>query len=212
MASPSLVLMSLNTYFRGLSPSPTPRGGDYPMPAVLRMGARRLGFSNESRQWLQPLASGARGGQGLRGGLSLECPLPDPGEQKSISLPLGGMGGISLSLSEEERECGVCFASAQKRGIKLKCQSYQTRRGGYWRSGSTPASALRDWAPGTVVVGALDSLPRAPPCPCTLTSILTTALQDHWDVRGLLPSSSWPSSCSLSFIILPTYEFGVEEA
>lgn len=90
------------------------------------MEARTLSLSNESGQWLQPLASGMRGRQQLGSRPCPECLLPDPGEQKSVSL-LRGRHRWALSL-KEERELGVCFASAQQGGIKFKCQSNQTQR------------------------------------------------------------------------------------
>lgn len=70
-----------------------------------------------------------RGGQGLGSGPSLECLLSDPGDQKSVSLLLGG-GTDGIPISKEEREHGVCFASVQKGGIKLKCRSNQAQRRG----------------------------------------------------------------------------------
>lgn len=77
-------------------------------------------------------ASGCRneGRRGLGSRPSLECLLADPGEPKSVSLLLGGWGTDGIPISKEEREHGVGFASAQKGGIKLKCQSGQTQRRG----------------------------------------------------------------------------------
>lgn len=75
------------------------------------------------------------GRPGLGSRLSFECLLPDPGEQESVSLLLGGTEGISIS--KEEREHAACSASAQKGGIKLKRRSNQT-----WRRGRDQGAPL----------------------------------------------------------------------
>ena len=109
-SSISWILMSLNTWAKRAHPAPC--GGDYPLIAILRMDARIVGSSNESWQWLQP---------------SPECLLPDPSEQKSVSLLLSGARVGSLSL--KKKASMFVLHQLRKEGLNLKAKPIRPRGG-----------------------------------------------------------------------------------
>lgn len=68
-----------------------------------------------------------RGGQGLRGGLSFECLLPDPGEQKSVFLLLGARTGF-LSLKKKGSTVFVLHQLG-KEGLNSNAKAIRHRGG-----------------------------------------------------------------------------------
>ena len=105
-SSISWILMSLNTWAKRAHPNPLWRW--FPLVAILKMEARIVGFSNESWQWLQPLASGIRGRPGAQEQAIPWVSPPWPGRAE-VCFPAAQGGTVGISISKEESEHGVCF-------------------------------------------------------------------------------------------------------